>query len=164
MKISAIATAIALLAVGSSLPAQADTWKELKGAAKAQVNQRAEVELGLPQAASAGAKVYFIAPQDGAEVSSPVKVLFGLSGMGVAPAGVNQAGTGHHHLLIDGPEVDFTKPLPATDQIKHFGGGQTEASIELKPGKHTLQLVLGDWKHQPQNPTVMSDKITITVK
>ncbi len=161
---TAITTAVALAAACTSLPALADTWKDLKGAAKQQASQRAEAELGLPQAASPGAKVYFISPQDDAEVTSPVKVQFGLSGMGVAPAGVNQAGTGHHHLLIDGPEVDFTKPLPMTDQIKHFGGGQTEASIELKPGSHTLQLVLGDWKHQPQNPTVLSEKITITVK
>lgn len=164
MKTTAIATAVAIVAACSSLSAQADTWKDLKGAAKAQANQRAEVELGLPQAATAGAKAYIVSPLDGAEVSSPIKVVFGLSGMGVAPAGINQTGTGHHHLLIDGPEVDFTKPLPATDQIKHFGGGQTETSLELKPGKHTLQLVLGDWKHQPQNPTVMSEKITITVK
>ena len=70
----------------------------------------------------------------------------------------------NHHLLIDSPEVDFTKPLPASDQVKHFGGGQTETSLELKPGKHTLQLVFADWKHQPFNPSVQYEKITITVK
>jgi hypothetical protein len=164
MKTTLLATAVALAATFSTLPVHADTWKDLKGAAKQQAAQRAESELGLPQAATAGARVYIISPQDGAEVSSPVKVLFGLSGMGVAPAGVNQTGTGHHHLLIDSPEIDFTKPLPATEQVRHFGGGQTEAAIELKPGTHTLQLVLGDWKHQPQNPAVLSEKITISVK
>lgn len=162
MKTALLATAA--LAATLSLPAHADTWKELKNAAKQQASQKAESELGLPQAASPGAKVYFISPQDGATVSSPVKIQFGLSGMGIAPAGTNQAGTGHHHLLIDGPEVDFTKPLPTSDQIKHFGGGQTETTLELKPGTHTLQLVLGDWKHQPHNPAVLSDKITISVK
>lgn len=154
----------AALVAALSLPAQADTWKEIKSAAKAQASQKAEAELGLAQAATAGAKVYFISPQDGAEASSPVKIQFGLAGMGVAPAGTNQAGTGHHHLLIDSPEVDLTKPLPMTDQIKHFGGGQTETALELPAGTHTLQLVLGDWKHQPHNPAVLSDKITIKVK
>jgi len=107
--------------------------------------------------------VYFIEPKDGATVKGPVKVVFGLSGMGIAPAGINQVNTGHHHLLIDDPAVDLTKPLPATDQVKHFGGGQTETTLDLKPGKHTLQLVLGDWKHQPHNPTLSSPKVTITV-
>jgi hypothetical protein len=90
--------------------------------------------------------------------------VFGLTGMGVAPAGTQKENTGHHHLLIDGPAIDTAKPLPATDQVKHFGNGQTEATVELKPGKHTLQLVLGDWKHQPHNPPIMSETITITVK
>ena len=118
--------------------------------------------------APAGAELYFIAPQDGATVSSPVTVRFGLKGMGVAPAGVDdKASTGHHHLLIDAPTPSgdaLNAPLPADDNHKHFGGGQTETSIELSPGSHTLQLVLGDWSHIPHNPPVMSDKITITVK
>ncbi len=155
-----LATAAALIA----LPAHADSWKALKDTAKQQAAQKAEEEFGLPQAATQGAKVYFIEPKNGAEVSSPVRVVFGLSTMGVAPAGVNQAGTGHHHLLIDSPTIDYTKPLPASEQVVHFGGGQTEASIDLKPGKHTLQLLLGDWKHQPHNPPVQSEVITITVK
>jgi hypothetical protein len=82
----------------------------------------------------------------------------------VAPAGVQQKNTGHHHLLIDNPAVDVNAPLPATDQVKHFGGGQTETTLTLAPGKHTLQLALGDWKHQPHSPPVMSETITITVK
>ena len=111
----------------------------------------------------AGAKVYIIEPKNGATVSSPVKVVFGLAAMGVAPAGVQKDNTGHHHLLIDNPAVE-AGPLPDNEQVKHFGGGQTETSLTLKPGKHTLQLVLGDWKHAPHNPPVQSESITITVK
>lgn len=111
-----------------------------------------------------GAKVYFIEPADGAEVTSPVTVKFGLAGMGVAPAGVEKAKTGHHHILIDVENIDFENPLPADDNHKHFGGGQTETSLTLAPGKHTLQLLLGDHNHVPHKPAVMSEKITITVK
>jgi hypothetical protein len=113
----------------------------------------------------AGAEVYIISPKDGATVKSPVTVEFGLKGMGVAPAGVKFENTGHHHLLIDtAVPADLSSPLPTNDNVRHFGKGQTEATIELKPGKHTLQLVLGDDKHTPHNPPVMSKKITITVK
>jgi hypothetical protein len=98
-------------------------------------------------------------------VKSPVTIEFGLKGMGVAPAGVKFENTGHHHLLIDTDvPADLNAPLPTSDTVRHFGKGQTEATIELKPGKHTLQLVLGDDKHTPHNPPVMSKKITITVK
>jgi hypothetical protein len=149
----------------TSLPAFADdTWNSIKGMAKQQAATKAETELGLPNPSPAGAKVYFIGIKDGDTVSSPVKVVFGLSGMGIAPAGTQFENSGHHHLLVDNPTADLTKPLPATDNIKHFGKGQTETSLDLKPGKHTLQLVLGDWKHQPHNPSVVSEKITITVK
>lgn len=113
--------------------------------------------------APAGAKVYFIEPKDGAVINGPVRVVFGLAGMGVAPAGVQKDNTGHHHLLIDGPKVE-PGPLPESEQVKHFGAGQTETTVTLKPGKRTLQLVLGDWKHQPHSPAVQSETITITVK
>jgi uncharacterized protein DUF4399 len=113
----------------------------------------------------AGAEAYIISPKDGATVKSPVTVVFGLKGMGIAPAGVKFENTGHHHLLIDtAVPSDLSAPLPTSDQVKHFGKGQTETSIELTPGKHTLQLVLGDEKHTPHNPPVESKKITITVK
>ena len=112
----------------------------------------------------AGAKVYIIEPKDGATVSSPFKVVFGLSGMGIAPAGTQVDNTGHHHLLVDNPKYDANAPLPKSDQIVHFGGGQTEGMVTLKPGKHTLQLVLGDWKHQPHNPAVVSEVVNVTVK
>lgn len=112
-----------------------------------------------------GAMVYFITPTDGAVVTGPVAVRFGLKGMGVAPAGTDRAKTGHHHLLIDIdklPPMNF--PVPSDDNHKHFGGGQTEATITLTPGKHTFQLLLGDLTHIPHDPPVMSKKITITVK
>ncbi len=113
-----------------------------------------------------GAKVYFINLKDGAEVDSPFLVQFGLSGMGVAPAGVEKPNTGHHHLLIDAtltPE-QLKEPIPSDDNHKHFGGGQTEAMVTLPKGQHTLQLVLGDWTHIPHAPAVMSETITITVR
>ena len=114
----------------------------------------------------AGAKVYFINLKDGSEVTSPFLVQFGLSGMGVAPAGVEKPNTGHHHLLIDTKLTDeeMKAPLPLDDTHKHFGGGQTETMVTLPPGQHTLQLMLGDWSHIPHNPPVMSEPITITVK
>jgi hypothetical protein len=111
-----------------------------------------------------GAEVYFIAPHDGETVSNPVIVKFGLKGMGVAPAGVDVPNTGHHHLLIDVAALDPTQPVPADANHLHFGKGQTETTLELAPGKHTLQLVMGDKLHVPFDPPVISRKITITVK
>jgi len=112
-----------------------------------------------------GAEAYIISPKSGESVKSPVTVRFGLKGMGIAPAGVKFENTGHHHLLIDTDvPADLNAPLPTSDQVKHFGKGQTETSIELTPGKHTLQLVLGDMNHTPHNPAVVSKKITINVK
>ena len=112
-----------------------------------------------------GAEAYIISPKDGATVHAPVLVQFGLKGMGVAPAGVKFENTGHHHLLIDtDAPADAAAPLPATDKIVHFGKGQTETTLTtLTPGKHTLQLLLGDQNHIPHNPQVISKKITITV-
>ena len=112
----------------------------------------------------AGAEAYIISPKDGAKVHGPVVVQFGLKGMGIAPAGTKMENTGHHHLLIDTEApADLGAPLPATDKIVHFGKGQTETTLHLAPGKHTLQLLLGDQNHIPHNPPVMSKKITITV-
>jgi len=115
--------------------------------------------------APAGARVYFIAPTDGATVPATFTVRFGLEGMGVAPAGVDVANTGHHHILIDVAELpDPDVPLPATEHVVHFGKGQTETQLTLSPGVHTLQLVLGNHLHIPHDPPVVSEKITITVK
>ena len=114
--------------------------------------------------APAGAEVYLIAPRDGARVHSPVLVQFGLKGMGIAPAGIKFDNTGHHHLLIDtDAPADLAAPLPATDKIVHFGKGQTETSLTLAPGRHTLQLLLADQNHIPHSPPLLSRKITITV-
>lgn len=122
------------------------------------------VETGLSKAPE-GASVYFITPQNGDEIEGIVTVKFGLKGMGVAPAGTNLEKTGHHHVLIDVDEMpDMTKPLPATDNIRHFGGGQTETQFSLQPGQHTLQLLLANYAHIPHDSPVLSEKITITVK
>ncbi len=123
-------------------------------------------------ASTDGAMVYFVLPTDGATVSSPVTVVFGLSGMGVAPAGTEKDGTGHHHLLIDRPPLgegefgaeEFELAISSDDNHKHFGGGQTETTLDLAPGQHTLQLVLGDAGHVPHDPAVTSGVITITVE
>lgn len=111
-------------------------------------------------------QVYFVNLQHGDVVSSPLRIVFGLSGKGVAPAGIAIDGTGHHHLLIN-TQLDADRlgePLPADAQHVHFGGGQTEAVIELPPGEHTLQLVLGDAAHVPFSPSIESERITITVR
>ncbi|WP_299951835.1 DUF4399 domain-containing protein [uncultured Ruegeria sp.] len=118
------------------------------------------------------AKVYFVNLSDGDTVQSPVKIVFGLGGMGVAPTGVEKENTGHHHLLIDRPPLgqgedgadELTYGLPADDNHMHFGGGQTEVTLDLAPGEHTLQLVLGDAGHVPHATPVVSEVITITVE
>lgn len=113
---------------------------------------------------SPDARVYFIEPMDGATLPSTFTVKFGLSGMGVAPAGVNRENTGHHHLLINTEISDFTQPIGSSDQMKHFGGGQTETELTLPAGTHTLQLVLGNYLHIPHDKPVISETITVTVK
>jgi len=111
------------------------------------------------------AKVYIISPLDGETLESPVLVQFGLKGMGVAPAGVVRENTGHHHLLIDVKTLPpLGSPIPSDANHKHFGGGQTETTLELKPKTHTLQLFLGDQTHTPHDPPLFSEKITITVE
>ena len=113
----------------------------------------------------AGAEVYIVSPKDGAKVKGPVTVVFGLKGMGIAPAGIKFDNTGHHHLLIDSElPADLSQPLAANEKSVHFGKGQTETSVTLSPGKHTLQLVLADSLHTPHDPPVISKKITIVVE
>ena len=123
------------------------------------------------QPSAKGAKVYIVNLKNGRTLKNgKVKVIFGLSGMGVCPAGIitpegkSPPNTGHHHLLIDMDKLPpMDQPLAASDKLKHFGGGQTEAVIELKPGKHTLQLVFADFAHIPHDPPVVSEKISVTV-
>ena len=120
---------------------------------------------GLPRkAAPQGASAYIISPSDGDVVSNPVRVVFGLKGIGVAPAGVMRADAGHHHLLIDVDPPSFDAPIPADEQHVHFGGGQTETELTLSPGEHRLQLLLGDELHVPHDPPILSEPITITVE
>lgn len=117
-----------------------------------------------------GAEVYFVNLEDGATVSSPVTIVFGLSGMGVAPAGTEKENTGHHHLLLnrpplgEGEEGELEYGLPADDNHIHFGGGQTQVTLDLPAGQHTMQLVMGDLNHVPHIDPVTSDVITITVE
>ena len=114
-----------------------------------------------------GASVYLISPQEGETVTAPVLVRFGLTGMGVAPAGVEFPNTGHHHLLINltVDDVDLDEPLPFTDQHVHLGGGQTEIELELlEPGTYTLQALLADWRHIAFDPVIASEVVTITVE
>jgi len=119
-----------------------------------------------------GAEVYFVNLSDGATVEAPVTVVFGLTGMGVAPAGTEKENTGHHHVLVDRPPLgegpdgaeELNTSLPSDENHIHFGGGQTQVSLDLEPGPHTLQLVLGDMNHVPHDPPVTSEVITITVE
>ena len=115
--------------------------------------------------AAAEAKIFIRSPQDGATVTNPVVIHFGVQGMDVAPAGEDKPNSGHYHLLIDVdtlPPMD--RPIPNDDHHLHFGKGQTETTLQLPPGQHTLQLLMGDYQHIPHEPPVISDKITITVK
>ncbi|MBR0899682.1 DUF4399 domain-containing protein [Bradyrhizobium tropiciagri] len=111
------------------------------------------------------AKLYFIWPRNGAVLKGPFVCRFGLHNMGVTHAGDDYPNSGHHHLLIDVDEpLNPNEPIPSDKSHQHFGAGQTETQLDLAPGKHTLQLVLGDAKHYPFNPPVVSEKITIRVK
>lgn len=115
--------------------------------------------------APAAARVYIISPADGATVGQEFTVRFGLEGMGVAPAGVTRGHTGHHHLLVDVKTLPAAgQPIPADANHIHFGGGQTQTTLKLAPGTHTLQLELGDANHVPFVPAVVSKKITVHVK
>ena len=139
-----VAPATAALRISASTPTLAGGYKKV--------------------AAPAAAAVYFVHLKNGDVVTNPVLVQFGLRGIGVAPAGMEKENTGHHHLLIDVAEVDVNAPLPTTDNVRHFGGGQTEVRVELKPGTHTLQLLLADHNHIPHHPVVISERIAVTVK
>lgn len=123
------------------------------------------IAANLNSHAPTDARVYIVEPQDGATVAETFTVKFGLSGMELAPAGVDKENTGHHHLLIDRPELpELNASLPSTDQIRHFGKAQTETELTLPPGEHTLQLVLGNYLHVPHDNPIISDPITIEVE
>ncbi len=123
------------------------------------------VQLFVGASAAESASAYIVSPANGAVVSNPITVVFGLRGpYGVAPAGVVKEATGHHHLLIDTDLPDLSLPIPNDEHHLHFGGGQTEVVLELTPGEHRLQLLLGDFAHIAHKPPIMSEPITITVK
>ena len=123
----------------------------------------ATIFLLCPMIIYSESKVYFINLEDGDEVQSPFLVQFGLKGKGIAPAGVDVDNTGHHHLLINVDSIDYYLPIPSSNQHIHFGLGQTETELNLLPGKHQLQLILGDKYHVPHQPPLVSNKIQVTV-
>ena len=156
-----IISAALLLALGCSQETQ-DSEAPLAAPADTTANTEAPV---LERAASAeGARVFFISPADGDTVSNPIRVEFGIEGMDVVKAGVDQPHSGHHHLLIDTGLPDLTLPIPADDQHIHFGDGSTSTEITLPPGEHTLSMLLGDHRHIPHDPPLVSEPITITVE
>ncbi|WP_109121504.1 DUF4399 domain-containing protein [Azospirillum sp. TSO22-1] len=111
-----------------------------------------------------GARAYIIWPHDGAVIpGGKFWVRMGLQNMGLTPAGIRKPDAGHHHLLIDTEVKDLNEPIPNNKQNLHFGAGQTEARLELPPGRHTIQMVLGDTDHVPHDPPVVSQKITVIV-
>lgn len=111
-----------------------------------------------------GARVFFISPTDGDTVSNPVRIEFGIEGMSVTKAGDDQPDSGHHHLVIDADLPEMAMPIPANANYVHFGDGRTSTEITLEPGQHTLRLLLGDHRHIPHDPPLISDSITITVE
>jgi hypothetical protein len=162
-----LVTIIGLAACGQDAaePA-AETAPDAVEAAASDVRDVAEAAApALPRTPSPdGARVYFITPADGATVASPVAVEFGIEGMTVAPAGVEEAASGHHHLVVDAELPDPGLPIPKSANYIHFGDGSTSTSLELAPGEHTLQLILGDHLHIPHDPPVHSGLIRITVE
>lgn len=153
---------VVLAACGS--PEQGPT-ATASGAAAASAAPPAVAPALTRKPAPPGAMAYIIEPADGASVTSPVRVVFGLKGFGVAPAGVDRADAGHHHLLVDaGMPADLGLPIANDEQHRHFGGGQTEVELTLAPGRHTLQMLLGDHLHIPHDPPIASAVVTIEVR
>jgi hypothetical protein len=163
--IAAAAATITLLAACSKAPEEAAPAADAAAATDTHPDHAAEaVVAALPRtAAPPGATVFIVSPKDGETVASPVKVVFGISGMALAPAGEKNDSAGHHHLLIDTDLASPGVPVPADEKHVHFGKAQTEAEVALAPGTHTLQLVLGDYLHIPFDPVIASPKITVTV-
>ena len=158
----ALACSVGLVACGGGAP---EPEAETPGAPEpAAAEPAAAPAAALPRTpAPEGAMLYFIAPADGDEVTNPVNIVFGLSGAGVAPAGIVFPNSGHHHMLVDAGMPPENLPIPTDGNHVHFGLGQTEAMVELPPGEHTLQLILGDHLHIPHDPPVLSQIITVTV-
>lgn len=159
------ATSLLLLTACGGPDTEAPASESPSAEATAKTATAAEEPAGLPRSEGvSGASVYFITPENGATVSNPVEVEFGISGMRVVPAGVKEPHSGHHHLLIDTQLPPLDQPIPADENHIHFGDGSTSTQITLEPGQHELLLLLGDHLHIPHNPPVTSQTITITVE
>lgn len=159
-----IITATLLFVLGCSQQGQ-DEAAPTAAPATAETAAPAEAPAELERSTSAeGARVFFISPSDGDTVSNPIRVEFGIEGMDVVKAGVDQPRSGHHHLLIDTGLPDLTMPIPADEHHIHFGDGSTSTEITLPPGQHTLSMLLGDHRHIPHDPPLVSEPITITVE
>jgi hypothetical protein len=127
--------------------------------------QKTILPSNIRMSSDSGESIYIISPRNGDEVKNPVRIIFGLKNMGIAPAGIIKKNTGHHHLLININNLpDLKLPLPSNENLIHFGLGQTEAEVKLKKGSNTLQLILGNHMHIPHLPPLISKKIIIYVK
>jgi hypothetical protein len=149
----------------AEMPAKAEKKMEKKADAHgAHGDHGGDKAVGAFKALEAGkGKVFFVEPADGATVKSPVKVVFGAEGVAVVPAGQMKDNSGHHHIIIDGAVIAPGTAVPADDTHIHFGGGQTETEVELKPGKHTLTMQFADFAHRSYGEPY-SAQITVTVE
>ncbi len=166
-KCGALFLALASIAACSGESPPADTRDASPAAAQqAATPDSADAQAtGLERSpAPTDAEVFFVAPQQGAVVSGPVTVEFGVAGMDVVPAGQEAEHSGHHHVLVDTGLPDLAWPIPADEQHIHFGDGSSSTELELAPGEHTLQLLFADHLHIPHDPPVFSEVITITVE
>ena len=160
-KIFLFSTILAIAMSACSQRASEETSAETGAEASMEPPQAAE----LPRTASVdGAGVFFISPADGDTLTNPITVEFGLDGMDVVKAGDNAAHSGHHHLIIDAGLPELGLPIPASEHYVHFGDGSTSTELNLEPGSHSLQLLLGDYLHIPHDPPLMSDPITVIVE
>jgi hypothetical protein len=158
---------IALIIVSTTLAACGEPSGDDDAAPPAAQPQAAQPAASAPQLtrrkAPEGAAVYIISPTDGEQVQTPFRVVFGLRGAGVVPAGIERPDAGHHHLLIDADVPPLGAPIPADDRHRHFGLGQTETELSLPPGEHRLQLLLGDHLHVPHDPPLLSEPVSVLV-
>jgi len=161
LRLSIVVLLFSISACGEKPAEETIETEQMATAAEAAVSMPPQI----PRTASnEGASVFFITPADGATVTNPISVEFGIAGMDVVKAGNNQPNSGHHHLLIDTELPDFGLPIPADKHHIHFGDGSVSTQITLPPGEHKLQMILGDHLHIPHNPPVISAQITIMVE
>ena len=166
MKFAAILFALSLGLASCSKPAADEPIAETdKAPGESQSAQAASEPLAIVRTPSPdGARVFFITPADGDKVTNPISIEFGIEGMSVTKAGDERPNSGHHHLLIDTDLPDTGMPIPADSSHVHFGDGSTSTRISLEPGTHSLRMLLGDYRHIPHDPPVISEPITITVE